>query len=229
MPSYTTKQSFLRPRLLGIAVAGLLAAGLGAAPSGAAAHPYGGLPDAEIFATNNTAVITDPADPRLDKPLNGFAHKVTRMIWQGGGVPRGSQLLDGVFFSSDLNTTTFERSRDFDVDHVTDTELASIAEQVRVRFEQQSVLTFDYLPAASPDVDGVELEVPGVAADDLRQGLLDDQVAREALFGGSVTQDGRLLLVADLGNAELAREFAEKIGADIDRAVARPGDIEFVG
>jgi hypothetical protein len=229
MPSLTTKHPFLRPRLLGIAAAGLLAAVLGAAPSGAAGHPYGGLPDAEIFATNNTAVITDPADPRLDKRLNGFANKVTRMIWQGGGVPRGSQLLDGVFFSSDLNQTTFERSRDFDVDHVTDAELASIAERVRVRFEQQSVLTFDYLPAASPDVDGVELEVPGVAADDLRQGLLDDQVAREALFGGSVTQDGRLLLVADLGNAELAREFAEKIGGEVDRAVARPGDIEFVG
>ena len=228
MPTYTTKHSFLRPRLLGLAAAGLLAAVL-AAPSGAAAHNYGGLPDAEIFATNNTAVITDSQDPRLDDPLKGFARKVTRIIWQGGGVPRGSQLLDGVFFSSDLNTTTFERSRDFDVDHVTDAELAAIAERVRVRFGQQSVLTFDYLPAASPDVDGVELEVPSVEADDLRQGLLDDQVAREALFGGSVTQDGRLLLVADLGNAELAREFAEKIGGDTDRAVARPGDIEFVG
>jgi hypothetical protein len=48
-----------------IAVAGLLAALLAIAPSGAAGHSSGGLPDAEIFATNNTAVITDPADPRL--------------------------------------------------------------------------------------------------------------------------------------------------------------------
>ncbi|HEX2413794.1 MAG TPA: hypothetical protein VHJ37_01130 [Thermoleophilaceae bacterium] len=229
MPAYTTKHSFLRVRVTAIAVAGLLAALLAIAPSGAAGHSSGGLPDAEIFATNNTAVITDPADPRLDNQLNGFARKVTRMIWQGGGVPRGSQLLDGVFFSSDLNQTTFERSRDFDVDHVTDAELASIAERVRVRFDQQSVLTFDYLPAVSDDVDGVELEVPGVTAGALRQGLLDDQVAREALFGGSVTQDGRLLLVADLANADLARDFAATIGGDVDRAIARPGDIEFVG
>ena len=228
MSTHNRRRSHLRARVMGIAAAGLLAAVL-AAPSGAAGHGYGGLPDAELFATNNTAVITDPADPRLDNQLNGFARKVTRMIWQGGGVPRGSQLLDGVFFSSDLNQTTFERSRDFDVDHVSDAELVSIAERVRVRFEQQSVLTFDYLPAASADVDGVELEVPSVSADDLRQGLLDDQVAREALFGGSVTQDGRLLLVADLDNAELARDFAEQIGGDVSRAIARPGDIEFVG
>ena len=26
----------------------------------------GGAPDAEIFATDNTALITDPDDPRLD-------------------------------------------------------------------------------------------------------------------------------------------------------------------
>ncbi len=100
---------------------------------------------------------------------------------------------------------------------------------MRRRFDQQSVLTFDYLPASAGRVDGVELEVPGVSADALRQGLLDDQAAREALFGGSVTQDGRLLLVADLANADLARRFAADIGGDVSRAIARPGDIEFVG
>jgi hypothetical protein len=41
------------------------------AARGASAHG-GGLPDAEIFATKNTAVITDPGDPRLDDPLRGF-------------------------------------------------------------------------------------------------------------------------------------------------------------
>jgi hypothetical protein len=72
-----------------------LAAVLAAAAPAAAAHDK--PPDAEIFATNNTALITDPDDPRLDARLNGFARRVTRIIDAGGGTPRESQLLDGVF------------------------------------------------------------------------------------------------------------------------------------
>jgi hypothetical protein len=83
------------------------------APQSALAHGRG-LPDAQVFATDNTAVITDAADPRLRDPLKGFAREVERIVAKGGGSPRGSQLLDGVFFSSDLGTTTFERSREFD-------------------------------------------------------------------------------------------------------------------
>ncbi len=61
-----------------------------AAPA-AAAHSD----DAEIFATDNTATITDPRDPRLDDHLKGFARRVERIIDDGGGRPRGSELLDG--------------------------------------------------------------------------------------------------------------------------------------
>ena len=48
-----------------------------AAPA-AAAHDNGhaDLPDAEIFATNNTALITDQHDPRLRDRLEGFARRV---------------------------------------------------------------------------------------------------------------------------------------------------------
>ena len=53
-----------------------------AAPS-AAAH------DAEIFATDNTATITDPRDPRLDDHLKGFARRVEHNIDDGGGRPHG--------------------------------------------------------------------------------------------------------------------------------------------
>jgi hypothetical protein len=102
-------------------------------------------PDAQIFATHNTRVITDPADPQLSDPLKGFGREVRRIIARGGGIPRGSQLLDGVFFSSDESTTTFERSREFDVDHVADDELHAIADTIRARFDQGSVLTFDNL------------------------------------------------------------------------------------
>jgi hypothetical protein len=202
---------------------GALAALAIAAPA-AAAH----APDAEIFATNNTAVITDPDDPRLRDKLKGFARDVERIIEDGGGDARGSELLDGVFFSSDLGTTTFERSRRFDVDDVADDQLPAIADAIRARFDQQSVLTFDHLPRGDEDVDAILLEVPGVEAQDLRDGLLADQTAREELFGGSVTLDGRLLLVAELADAELARDFAQRIGGDLRRAVTRYGEREFV-
>ncbi len=200
-----------------------------AAPA-AAAHDNGhaGLPDAEIFATNNTALITNQHDPRLRDRLEGFARRVEDIIYDGGGRPRGSQLLDGVFFSSDLGGTTFERSRAFDVDRVDDDELHDIAETIRRRFLQQSVLTFDHLPASDPDADAIELEVPHVTARALRDGLLADPVAQERLFGGSVTRDGHLLLVADRADADLARSFAKRIGGDLKRAVTRYGEREFV-
>jgi hypothetical protein len=195
------------------------------APANAAAHA---LPDAEIFATNNTAVITDPDDPRLRAPLIGFAREVDCIVRRGGGTPRGSELLDGVFFSSETGTTTFERSRDFHVDHVTDDELHAIAETVRARFQQESVLTFDHLPAADDEVNAIELEVPGVTARALRDGLLADPTAREELFGGSVTLDGHLLLVAERADAELARAFVVRIGGDPRHAKTRYGEREFV-
>ena len=133
-----------------------------------------------------------------------------------------------MFFSSDLGGTTFERSRVFDVDRVSDDELHDIAETIRRRFLQQSVLTFDHLPASDPDADAIELEVPHVSARALRDGLLADPVAQERLFGGSVTLDGHLLLVADRADADLARAFAKRIGGDLKRAVTRYGEREFV-
>lgn len=199
--------------------------------AGAAAHPTTplGPPDAAIFATNNTAVITDPADPRLRKQLNGFAWRVTGIIERGGGLPLGSELLDGVFFSSDTGQTTFERSREFAVDDVTGQELHDIAERVRVRFDQQSVLTFDHLPDAN-EVDAFEAEIPGLDATRLRDGLLADPAVAARLFGGSVTLDGRLILIADIADFALVREFvAGRLGADFDAATLRFGDREFVG
>src|SRR4051812_33139696 len=201
------------------AIAGALAALAVAAPA-ASAHS-----DAEIFATNNTAVITDPADPRLDDRLHDFARQVTRIVSEGGGPPQGSELLDGVF--SFDGVTTFERSRRFDVDRVSEAELHTIADTIRTRFGQQSGLTFDRMPAGDADVDAIELDVPGVSATALRTGLLDDAEARERLAGGSVTQDEHLLLVASLDDAALARAFAKRIGGDIRRASTSYGRREF--
>ena len=60
--------------------------------------------------------------------------------------------------------------------------------------------------------------MPSVTAQDLREGLLEDEEARERLFGGSVTQDNHLLLIADKADADLARAFAKRIGGDLKRA-----------
>ena len=72
------------------------------------------------------------------------------------------------------------------------------------------------------------LDVPHVSANALRKGLLEDAEARERLFGGSVTQDQHLLLVASLDDADLARSFAKKIGGDVKRARVKYGKREFV-
>ena len=90
------------------------------------------------------------------------------------------------------------------------------------------MLAFDRLPAGDEDVDAVELEVPGVGASARRNGLLANAAARERLFGGSVTQDEHLLLVASLDDAAFAREFAEQLGGDVRHAVKRFGRREFV-
>jgi hypothetical protein len=199
---------------------------LGALALLAIAAPAASAQDAEIFATNNTAVITDPADPRLQDRLKGFARDVERIIHEGGGKPRGSELLDGVF-AGDAGLT-FERSRVFDVDRVTDEELHTIADTIRARFDQQSVLTFDHLPADSDEVDALLLDVPGVSAAALRKGLQEDAEARDRLFGGSVTLDRHLLLVASFGDGEFARAFAKKLGGDLKRAQMHFGKRAFV-
>jgi hypothetical protein len=68
---------------------------------------------------------------------------VRRIIRDGGGVPRGSHLLDGVFVSPGSGQATLERSRGFRVGDVSEAELDAIAERIRTRFGQESVLTFD--------------------------------------------------------------------------------------
>ena len=208
-------------------IAFLAAVALGAGTPGAAAHGDG-VPDAEIFATSTTAIITDPADPRLQDRLLGFRREVKRIIRRGGGVPRRSRLVDGVFFSPILGFPTLQRSRIFGVDRVTRRELRAIADTVRRRFGQLSVLTFDHAERRRDPVDAVEVEVPGVDAQRLRFGFVADAEARQRLMGGSVTLGGRLVLVAGLGDLPLVERFATALGGRYARAKLRPGRREFV-
>ncbi|MFE2556215.1 hypothetical protein ACFXGT_09295 [Streptomyces sp. NPDC059352] len=187
-----------------------------------------GCPTAEIFATDNTSIITDPDDPRLDTRLKRFGREVREIIRANGARPGASQLLDGVFWSADLGQATYERSREFDVERVGRDGLHHIAGLIAKRYDQESVLAFRCVPRTSPETDAVEIEVPGVSASGLREALLADAEAREKLGGGSVTLDGRLVLIAPVADLPLARSFTAELGADWSEAQVRYGDREFV-
>ncbi|GAA2593948.1 hypothetical protein SMC26_43090 [Actinomadura fulvescens] len=186
-------------------------------------------PQAEIFATSNTAIITDPADPRLRTRLTRFDRQVRRIIADNGARTRRSTLLDGVFWSSDLQQATYERSRRFDLDRTDPLELHHIADLIRKQFRQESVLTFEHLPSGSPRADAVRIQVPGLDVRRLHDGLAADPAARDRLYGGSVTLRGHLILVAELADLDLARRFVTRIGGDWNRATLHHGDREFVG
>lgn len=183
---------------------------------------------AEVFATDNTAIITDPDDPRLDTRLTRFGHEVRAIILAHGARPGASELLDGVFWSTDLKQATYERSREFDVNRVGRDGLHHIAGVIAKEYDQESVLTFRCLPRTSPETDAVEIEVPGVTPGDLRAALLADAEAREKLGGASATLDGRLILIAPVADLSLARKFTTDLGADWNEAQVRYGDREFV-
>jgi hypothetical protein len=189
-----------------------------------AATPAG--PRAQVFATPNTAVITDPGDPRLRTRLTGFERDVRGIIRANGATAGGSTLLDGVFWSAKLQMATYERSREFDVTKAGVDGLHRIADAIRRRYHQESVLTFEYLSRTSPRADAVEIEVQGVDVRHLHDALLADPAARDHLVGGSVTEAGRLVLVTTVRDLALARRFAAHLAHG--RETERYGDEEFV-
>jgi len=182
-----------------------------------------------IFATPNTAIITDPDDPRLDTRLVAFGREVTGIIRDGGAVPGGSTLLDGVFWSSGLQATTYERSREFEVSRTSTDGLHHTADLIRKQYHQESVLTFEYLPRTSPRATAIEVKVPGIDVRDLHDGLVANPTARKRLGGGSVTLDGDLVLIADRADATLVREFVIHLGGRWSSAGVRYGARDFVG
>ncbi|MFF4182658.1 hypothetical protein ACFYZ9_05670 [Streptomyces sp. NPDC001691] len=211
--------------LVAVGALTLGAAGAGTARAAVAGH---GCPTAEIFATTNTAIITDPADPRLKTRLTRFDHEVRALLHANGARPGASKLLDGVFWSGDLKQTTYERSREFDVNRVSREGLHHIAGLIAKQYHQESVLTFRCLPRSAPDTDAVEIQAPGVSATRLHDALVANPEARDELGGGSVTLDGRLILVAPIADLPLAQKFTKALGVDWKTAEVRYGDEEFV-
>src|SRR6476620_7637981 len=121
-------------------------------------------PKAEMFATNNTETIADPADPRLQDRLEPFASHVDTTILANAALPVGSGQVHGVFWSEDLQQLTFESSHQFHLACVDEGELTRIAELVAGQFGQESVLTFVYRPEDTSSADSFIAEVLGVDA-----------------------------------------------------------------
>ncbi|MGW3514348.1 hypothetical protein [Streptomyces hydrogenans] len=203
--------------------------GVAHAGEGAPGPDRGTCPsEAEIFATDNTAIITDPDDPRLRTRLVRFGHEVRRIIRAHGAESGASTLLEGVFWSSDLQRATYERSRGFEVDRVGRDGLHHIAGVIAKRYRQESVLTFRCLPRTSPETDAVRIRAEDVSPTRLHDALVADPEARERLGGGSTTLDGQLVLVAPLADLALARKFTQDLGVDWNTTEVRYGDEEFV-
>lgn len=186
-------------------------------------------PTAELFATDNTATITDPADARLRDRLEGFELQVDGIALRNIALPVGSTLVSGVFWSDDRQQATYERSRNFHLACVTGADLHRLADQVRGQFQQESVLTFEPLPREAPGVDAFTARVPGIDVRRFHDGLVADQEARQRLAGGSVTEDATLILVADLADYPVAQRLVTAIGGDWAGARVSYGDREFVG
>jgi hypothetical protein len=185
-------------------------------------------PQAEMFATSNTETIADPADPRLQDRLEPFASQVDGAILANAGLPVGSELMHGVFWSEDLQQLTFESSREFHVACVDDEELRRIGEVVAGQFGQESVLTFTYHPENAASADSFIAEVPGVDVRRFHDVLATDSDARTRLGGGSISDAGELLLVASVADADVAQRVVAASGGHLDMTGVRYGTSAFV-
>ena len=174
-------------------------------------------------------MITDPDDPRLDDRLGALrAHRhpdrargrrprrAARSCSTASSSPRTSARRRSSARAASTSIASTRRS-------CTRSPRRSAPASTRSRCSRSTTST----PAIPPSTRSSS-RCPASRAEALHDGLLADQEAAERLFGGSVTLDGRLILVADLADEELARAFAEPIGGDLSRAVTRRGDREFV-
>jgi hypothetical protein len=185
---------------------------------------------AELFATDNTAVITDPNSDtaaQLQDGLQLFEAQADATLAHNDDVVTGSTLLDGFTWSPELRRVTYERSREF---HLCGTNGSShtAAAALRRQFHQQTVLTFDYLPQRAPGADSILVTAPGVDGASFRDALAADSAAHTLLPAGSVTTDQTLILVAGVGDLETAHRLVSEAGGNWDTATIAYGRRELV-
>jgi hypothetical protein len=186
---------------------------------------------AELFATDNTAVVTDPG--QLQDGLELFEIQADLTITQNGAAVTGSALLDGVYWSNELHQTTYERSREFHLCSPGEPALHTAAEALRRQFDQEAVLTFDYLPdnlpEHAPEANAVAITVPNIDITRFREAFAADSAAHRRLQGGSVTAaDHALILITANGDLDVARRLVGEAGGRWDDATIAYGRSEFV-
>jgi hypothetical protein len=166
--------------------------------------------------------ITDNADPL-------FEPRADVTITLGGIAVTGSTPLDGVYWSTALQRITVERSREFHLCGPGEPALHAAAEALRHQFDQESVLSFDYLPQHAPEQNAIIVTVPDVDIERLGAALGADPAARTRLRGGSVTTtDHTLILVAGNGDRDVARRLVGEVGGNWQAAGIAYGRSEFV-
>lgn len=184
-------------------------------------------PTGELFAGSNTATITDPADPRLTDRLELLNLDENFTALTELALPVDSQLIDGVSWSA-ATGLTYERSRRFLLACTDYKNLCWVADDLRGRHGQAAVLTFEYLPGEDTRADGFSVTVTGVDRTRFAAALAADPVVRERLGGGSFTDSGALILIADRADTDLVRDFVTGLGGDWNTGQIRYGDREFV-
>lgn len=178
--------------------------------------PDGSCHPAELFATDNqdaSALFEIQAD---------------LTIAQTGAAVTGSTLLDGVYWSSNLHQPTYERSREFHLCAPDEATLHAIAGALRRQFNQESVLTFDYLPQHAPAANAITITVPDIDVARFRDAFVADTAARNRLQGGSVSTDHALILVAGNDDLDVARRLVGAAGGNWSSASFAYGRREFV-
>ena len=170
---------------------------------------------AELFATDNT------------DPLFEIQADVT--IALNGAATTGSTPLDGVYWSNEQQQTGYERSREFHLCGADEPTLHTVAEALRRQFDQEAVLTFDYLPQHAPAADAITITVPDIDITRFREAFVADSAAHHRLRGGSVTTPDRtLILVAGNADLDVARRLVIESGGNWDAATIAYGKREFV-
>jgi hypothetical protein len=169
---------------------------------------------AELFVTDNT------------DPLFEIQADVT--IALNGATVTGSTPLDGVYWSNELQQNSYERAREFHLCGA-DGSLHTAAEALRRQFNQEAVLTFDYLPQHAPAANAIAVNVPDIDIARFRAAFAADSAAHQQLRGGSVTTTDRtLILVAGDGDIDVARRLVIESGGNWDTATIAYGKREFV-
>jgi hypothetical protein len=170
---------------------------------------------AELFITDD------------ESPLFELQADVT--IALNAAVVTGSTPVDGAFWSEGLQRTNFERARQCHLCVVDEPTLHHAAVALGRQFDQQAVLTFDYLPENAAEANAITITVPGIDVARFDDAFVADSAAHHRLLGGSVTTTDRtLILVAGRSDLDIARRLVTEAGGCWDDATIAYGRREFV-